>query len=138
MQLGTFGAIFTFALELEQQAVDFYDSAAQGSLEATFTGRAQKGRKRITRLERARQEGVAEMILESIVGLDGDDYPIEAQPQTDEAGLLAQAIELEETLRRYYVDASAKMPVREVARLFDRMARESDKYRTELENLTAS
>ena len=133
MQLGTFGAIFSFALELEQQAVDFYESAAQGSLEATFTGRAEKGRKRISRLERARQEQVAEMILESIVGLDGDDYPI--QPEAGEA--VAQAIELEETLRRYYVDASAKMPVREVARLFDRMARESEKYRAELENLTS-
>ncbi len=134
MQLGTFGAIFTFALELEQQAVDFYESAAQGELEATFTDRAEKGRKRITRLERARQEGVAEMILESIVGLDGDDYPI----QSEADGVVAQAIELEETLRRYYIDASAKMPVKEVARLFDRMARESEKYRAELEKLSAS
>lgn len=128
MELGTFGAILRFAMDLEEQAVGFYEGAARGGLglEETFGELARGSRKRLRRLERARREMVAEMILESITGLDGDAYHVDLDPGTDEAGLVRQAQALEETAARFYRDAAEKMPIREVVRLFQRLARENE------------
>ena len=135
MDLATFGAIMSFGLDLEQQAAAFYDSAACGALEEPFTKLAKSTRKRAVRMERARREGIAEMILEPITGMDGDDYHLELAPDAEEPELLRQAIALEETTRRFYMDAAGKIPVREVVRTCMRMAKESEKRRTELEKL---
>lgn len=135
MDLATFGAIMSFGLELEQQAAAFYDSAASGALEEPFANLAKSARKRVVRMERARREGIAEMILEPITGMDGDDYHLELTPDADEAELLRQAIALEETTHRFYIDAAGKIPVREVVRTCIRMAKQSEKQRVELEKL---
>lgn len=108
MQLGTFGAIISFALELEQQAASFYEGQGRDK-------QAKNARKRIKRLERARRESVSEMILESITGLDSDNY------QPDLSGD-QPARALAENARRFYTDAAAKLPIKEVARLFRRLA----------------
>ncbi|MEW6716903.1 MAG: hypothetical protein AB1345_05315 [Chloroflexota bacterium] len=68
MELGTFGAILGWALELEGQAIAFYEKCARGRLEDTFNTLAQGSRRRLKRLEQARRELVAEIILESITG----------------------------------------------------------------------
>ncbi len=125
MQLGTFGAIFRFAMELEEQAVAFYEAAAQGALEESFQEMAQGSRKRLRRLEQARREGVAEMILESIDGLDSNSYHVDVTPHTDVSKRLHQAVNLEETISLFYRDAAAKMPIQEIVRLFQRIAQES-------------
>jgi len=135
MDLATFGAIMSFGLDLEQQAAAFYDSAARGVLEEPFANLAKSARKRAVRMERARREGITEMILEPITGMDGDDYHQELMPDADEAELLRQAIALEETTRRFYIDAAGKIPVREVVRTCIRMAKESERRRAELEKL---
>ena len=135
MELGTFGAILRFAMELEQQAVDFYEGAAEGGLEETFRELARGSRKRLGRLERARREMVAEMILESITGLDGDAYGVDLDPKAGEAGLLRQAKTLEESSARFYRDAAGKMPIREVVRLFQRLVRENEQREAQLDHL---
>lgn len=132
MELGTFGAILRFAMDLEQQAADFYEGAAGGGLEETFRELAQGSRKRLGRLERARREMVAEMILESITGLDGDAYRADLTPEASEAKLIRQAQVLEETSARFYRDAADKMPIREVVRLFQRLARENEQREAQL------
>jgi len=135
MDLATFGAIMSFGLDLEQQAAAFYDSAARDALEEPFANLAKSARKRAVRMERARREGIAEMILEPITGMDGDDYNLELVPDAEEAELLRQAIALEETTRRFYIDAAGKIPVREVVRTCIRMAKQSENRRAELEKL---
>jgi rubrerythrin len=132
MALGTFGAIVQFAVEMEKQAAQFYEQAARGRLAETFGELAGESRKRQDRLERARTELVAEMILESITGLDDADYRVEMDPNADEAGLIGQAQALEETAARFYKDAADKMPIREVVRLFERLLRENEKRRAKL------
>jgi rubrerythrin len=124
MELGTFGAILGFAMDLEERAAAFYGRAAHGNLEHVFDDRAQDVRKRLRRLERARRELVSEMILESITGLNGDNYAVTLDAEADEGTLLAQARDLEAASTRFYRDAAAKMPIREVARLFRRLADE--------------
>jgi len=135
MDLATFGAIMSFGLELEQQAAAFYEIAARGVLEEPFANLAKSARKRAVRMERARREGITEMILEPITGMDGDDYHLELAPDAEEAELLRQAIALEETTRRFYIDAAGKIPVREVVRTCIRMAKESESRGAELEKL---
>jgi rubrerythrin len=135
MELATFGAIMTFALEMEKQAADFYTEAAHGKLEEVFSGLALESRKRMKRLERTRREGVAEMILEPITGLNGDDYLVELPPEPVEENLLEHAITLEEASRQFCLAAAKKIPVREVARNFERMAKENKRRSAELRGI---
>jgi hypothetical protein len=123
MILGTFGAILSFAMEMEEQTASFYQTAEQDHPVEIFSNLARLASKRLTRLERARREGVAEMILESITGLDGDDYSVFLDPKADP---VEQAIVLEKAATRFYRDAANKLPIRETVRLFERMASESE------------
>ena len=125
MELGTFGAILRFGLELEDRAAQFYEQGAQGELAALFQELGQGARKRLRRLEQARREGVTEMILESISGLDGETYRLELDAGDSEAGRLEQAQALEGRAAQFYQDAAAKLPIREVARLFTQLAQEN-------------
>lgn len=121
MNLGTFGAIMTFAMELERQGVSLYGGEAEGIPEGTRAELLRGSRKRLKRLERARREGVAEMILEPIQGLEDEDYRVE------EAGSAAEtAVRFEAGCARYYRDAAEKLPILEISRLFQRMAEESE------------
>jgi rubrerythrin len=133
MELGTFGAILGFAMELEEEAARFYDSAARGELERVCVERARGARKHLRRLERARRELVSEMILESITGLDSGDYAAsgDLDSETEKKTLLAQARDLEAAAARFYRDAATKMPIREVARLLRRLADEHVRHQQE-------
>ena len=137
MELGTFGAILGFALELEEQAAAFYDAPPQGDLKEVFKELAGESHKRLTRLERARREGVAEMILESITGLDSGAYTVALDAGAGDAVRLDQALNLEETASRFYRDAAAKMPIREIVRLFERLAKENDRRKARLQSVAA-
>lgn len=135
MELATFGAIMTFALALEKQAAAYFDEAARGDLQELFVDLAKSAHKRAVRVERSRREGITEMILEPITGMNGDDYRLELSSDGDETDLLDQAIGLVETSIRFYQDAAGKIPVKEVARTCQRMAEESEKQKAELERL---
>lgn len=130
-ELSTFGAVLRFAIEWEGRAVAFYEQAAGSGGQALFTELAQGSLRRLRRLEQARREGVAEMILEPIQGLDGDAYRVDLDVQ-DQAGLVQQARALEETAARFYTDAAEKLPIREVVRLFRQMAQENEQRRARL------
>ena len=132
MELATFGAIMTFALALEKQAAAYFDEAARGDLQELFVDLAKSARKRAIRMERSRREGITEMILEPITGMNGDDYRLELSSDGDETELLDQAIGLVETSIQFYQDAAEKIPVREVARTCQRMEEESVKQKTKL------
>lgn len=132
MELGTFGAILRFAMDLEERAATFYGEAARGDLVQAFGEYARGSGKRLRRLERARRELISEMILEPITGLDGDDYPIDLDPRAGDAELVRQAQAIEEMEIRFYQDAAAKMPIREVVRLFQRLERENEQRRARL------
>ena len=133
MQLGTFGAIVSYAIEAESRAESFYGRAPVGELAEGFARLAQGSAKRKKRLLRARQELVSEMILESIVGLDGDSYAVCLDSDQDGEAALAQAVRLETMLAAFYRDAAAKMPIREVVRLFARLADENDRRCDQIE-----
>jgi hypothetical protein len=125
MDLATFGAILSHALELEGRAAEFYEKNAQGELEEVFNSLAQGSKKRASRAERTRREGVAEMILEPITGMRSEAYEVDLESSEQQAERLEKALALEAAAERFYRDASEKIPVREVARTFQRMAKEN-------------
>lgn len=127
MQLGTFGAIMTFAMQLEEQGLTLYGEARQSLPEDMRTALLRGSRKRLKRLERAKREGVAEMILEPISGLDDSDFQVEESGDAVET-----AMRFEATSGRYYRRAAEKLPILEISRLFDRMAEGNESRITSL------
>ena len=135
MELATFGAILGFALTLEEKRALFYEASAQADVGVLFEELARGARKRLARVERTRREGVAEMVLEPISGLLAAQYQVEVTPTENQASLVQKAIVLEETVLRFYRQAAGKMPVREVARIFTRMADETEGHLQDLHAL---
>jgi rubrerythrin len=134
MDLGTFGAIMKFALEVETEVTRFYESA-QGlakaeDLAGVFGSLALRGEKRLRTIERIRRENVTEMILEPIVGLVSDAYQptISIPEDVDDNKLTNIAREVEKKLNAFYNDAAAKLEfLSEVAYSFEILAEANDK-----------
>jgi rubrerythrin len=124
-----------FALELENRMGSFYETKDTRIPEQVLADLAKGVKKRWKRLEKARREGVVEVVLESISGLDGDDYAVGSLAEEGEGASLRQAIALEETCSRFYMDAALKLPIREISRLFRRLAEGNDENAERLQAL---
>jgi len=141
MELGTFGAILSFALEFEGNITAFFsaaaDAAGKGDAAELFADLAKAGDKRLKAIERTRRENVAEMILEPISGFRSEDYALDVElpagaPAT---ALVAQAAGIEKTAAAYYTTASEKVSVPEVARILKKMAQQHAAQLETLEEL---
>jgi len=129
MDLGTFGVIMKFALEVESEVASFYESAKEKvkdqELVDLFDSLAKRGQKRVKTIERVRRENVTEMILEQITGVDSDTYkPVTSLPDTpDDNALRGIAIEIEKKLQAFYTHAGVKIDfLSEVAYSFELLA----------------
>jgi len=115
LDLGTFGAIMKFALEVEGKVSDFYKEAGELAKDDVFVGLlgdlVTRGQKRVKTLERVRRENVTEMILEPIEGLDSDSFGIETTiSQTiDDVSIRTLASAIETTLQKFYTAAARKI-----------------------------
>jgi hypothetical protein len=110
--LNTFGAVLTYAIELEARLTDYYQAAGNGE-------RAREADKRRAKLERARRENVLEITLEAIDGLNERDYTLNLD---DRSAAGQQAVEA--VMARFYGDAAPKINVREAQRLLEKCGRE--------------
>ncbi len=128
MELGTFGAILTFAAEWEGEVAGWYGLHTEGAHAGRLATLAAAARRREARLRRTRQEGVSEMILVPISGLDAARYLVPPCPPQASEPPLEGARRLEEARRRFYEDAAEAMPIGEVAALFTRLARENARH----------
>mgnify|MGYP001145109615 CR=1 FL=1 len=111
-ELNNFGAVFTFAIGMEQQIRDYY--AAQN-----LDDEADASSKRIEKLERARREYVVEITLEPIDDLHSDDFVINTDDPS-EAGRAA----IEATAKRFYTTAAPKINVRQAQRILERCGKQ--------------
>jgi hypothetical protein len=127
MELGTFGAIISVALELEQQTYVYYEKLKQTNLFDHTSQLLNGSQKRISRLVRIRQELVTEMILEPITGIESSDYELSITQGLDDVGQLEQAILLERNLHSFYSNVAPLIPMKEVERAFLRLAEENEK-----------
>ena len=132
MELGTFGAVIKFALELEAMAAAFYETASAitstAQLKIPFEAHIQKRLMRMETLKRLRRENTTEMILEPIHGLQDEEYRVKSEcPEgCPDEELLKLASELEERNQRFYEDAAKKIEfLIEPADIFDRFAEEN-------------
>jgi rubrerythrin len=136
MKLGTFGAVMGYAAQLIQQSAGFYETALHAvqnpELAALLQSLADDANKDLAALEQARRENVTEMILEPITGLRREEYEVDVPRPASDAEIVQAAKRLEERDERFFRDASAKVPLPEVARLFRRMAAKKQKNLSKL------
>ena len=133
MELGTFGAIIKFALDIETKTGNFYQSASDivkdADLVSIFTDLVVRGQKRMKTLERVRRENVTEMILEPIIGFDSDSYSIitEISENVNDDILRTLASNIETTLREFYATAAIKIDfLIEAAYAFELLAEKNE------------
>ena len=111
--LNTFGAVFTFAIELEAQLGAYY----AGIGDAAKSRAADKRRKK---LERVRRENVVEITLEPITGLAAEDYALDLSEISADGQAAAQIA------ARFYREAAPKINVRAAQRALERCGKEHD------------
>lgn len=110
--LNSFGAIFTFAIELEEQIHNYYKALGNGD-------KAEAAESRKEKLERSRRENVVEITLEPIDGLNEADYTLNFA-DTSTAGQKAIA----EIAAKFYADTAPKINVRQAQRTLERCGKE--------------
>lgn len=110
--LNAFGAILTYAIDLETRLRDYYQAAGNSA-------RAQAADKRRSNLERVRRENVTEIKLEPIEGLQEADYALNLS-DTSPAGQKA----VEAIAARFYTDVAPKINVREAQRALERCGKQ--------------
>ncbi|MGQ9910178.1 MAG: hypothetical protein ACUVS2_15235 [Candidatus Flexifilum sp.] len=110
--LNTFGAILSYAIDLETRLADYYKQAGDAA-------RAADAEKRRANFERVRRENVTEIKLEAIEGLNEADYALNLA-DTSPAGMAA----VEATAARFYSDVAPKINVREAQRALERAAKQ--------------
>ena len=133
MELGTFGAIIKFALDIETEVGNFYqtasDLAKDEKLGSIFADLVVRGQKRTKTLERVRRENVTEMILEPILEFDSDSYSIvtEISEGINDADLRVLSTNIESTLLEFYTAAATKIDfLIEAAYAFELLAEKNE------------
>ncbi len=138
MALTTFGAIMGFALELIGETEATYKIMIQRArhplLQELLSSLLDEARKNCSRMEQIRREHVTEMILEPVTGLNREDYQISLNINdlAEDVDFLKAILILEERERKFFQEASAKMPLPETARIFRKI---TQKKETNLDHL---
>jgi hypothetical protein len=110
--LNTFGAVLSFAIQLEAELQRYYQGAGQED-------RAKEAEKRKSKLERTRRENVVEITLEPIEGLHEADYALSLSDTSGEGQRRAEA-----AAAKFYADAAPKINVRQAQRILERCGEE--------------
>jgi len=111
-RLNSFGAIFSFAIEMEEKLIGYYQSLGDSE-------KAEAAESRKEKLERSRRENVVEITLEPIDGLEASDYELNLA-DTSEAGQKALA----QIAAQFYSDTAPKINVRQAQRVLERCGKE--------------
>jgi rubrerythrin len=141
MSLTTFGAIMGFAAEMVGQAEETYHTlvrkAKDPDLREALQNLLGEEKKNRSLMEKTRRENVTEMILEPISGLGQEDYEVSLviQDRMEDADLLKAALALEEREKKFFQDASSKVSLPEVARVFRKIVQKKEDNLAKLQRL---
>jgi hypothetical protein len=144
MALSTFGAIMGFAAEMVGQAKlaceVLLEKAKNQELIELLRQLVAEEEKNQALMERTRREHVTEMMLEPITGLFKKDYDVHLNQaeQKDDADLLRVALMLQTREKRFFDDASAKVPLPEVARIFRKISKKKEENLGKLQGLRSA
>ncbi len=143
MALTTFGAIMAFAVDMVTQTGEYYKTFARLATEAVLKENledlAREEVKSRARIEETRRMNITEMILEPVAGLLKKGYEMEVkipEPAAD-TDILRLAVALEEREKRFFQDASARVPLPEVARFFRKIVEKKEKNLSRLASIDA-
>ena len=110
--LNTFGAILSYAVEMEAQLSAYHNVIGDAA-------GAKAAEKRQKKLERVRRENVVEITLEPITGLDAADYALDLSNGSAEGQAAAAQM-----AARFYRDVAPKINVRAAQRALERCGKE--------------
>jgi hypothetical protein len=123
MTLNQFGAVLSFAIELEKSLAEFYEQASEINQEkkSEYQKRANDSITRKKKLEKSRRENITEIILEPIEGLNKTDFKLNLN-SFDAANIK----ELENIVAKFYGLAYKKVNVLETKRVLKKCAKQHE------------
>ena len=141
MPLTTFGAIMGFAAEISGKTAEIYGKLAgrakdQKLKEVLQALSAEEGKTHAL-MGKTRRENVTEMILEPVAGLQQENYALDLKIRDDmgDADLVKGIIAMEEREKKFFGDASQKVSLPEVARIFRKIAQKKEESLGKLQSL---
>lgn len=141
MTLTTFGAIIGFAAEIINETKTVCKGMAEKTkyplLKEIVENIVKEEEKNYSLMEKTRRENVTEMILEPITGFEREDYIIrlDGMNQEHDKGLTEILLLLIDRERRFFHDASTKVPLPEVAGILRKISRKKDETLKKLKEI---
>ena len=142
MKLNTTSAVISFAKELEDNSVKFYENLIQKYPQdkETFLSFIKENKNNLVLVQRVYYEVITDALegCFSFEGLDTDNYKFdnELPSHIDYTQALKKAKEIEEKIQKYYLDAAemSKSLMADIPRVFERIAKKRDKRMMHLES----
>lgn len=131
MKLNTTSAVISFAKELEETSIKYYENLIQKYPQdkETFSSFIKENKKNIVSVQRVYQEVITDAIegCFSFEGLDTDNYKFKTEVSTDVnySDVLEKAIKVEEKIQKYYLEVAevSKSLMADIPRAFERIAK---------------
>src|SRR6056297_3204575 len=131
--------ILDFAMNSEQEAVDFYNSLAENAkneeMQKIFNQFAQEEISHKAKIRKIKEEGTYEISREKLRNLRVSDYMVNVKPTPDMSyqDALVLAMNKEKAAFRLYMDLSEKANNEEMKQLFLSLAQEESKHKLRFE-----
>lgn len=131
--------ILDFAMNSEQEAVDFYNSLAESTqneeMQKIFNQFAQEEISHKARIRKIKEEGTYEISRERLRNLKVSDYMVNVKPTPDMSypDALVLAMNKEKAAFRLYMDLSEQTDQQEMKDLFLTLAQEESKHKLRFE-----
>lgn len=135
----TMNDILNFAIDSEQEAVEFYSALAENAsnveMKTTFEQFAKEEMGHKAKLMKIKDEGTFEVRSEEIVDLKIADYliDIEANPNMSYEDALVVAMKKEKSAFKLYTNLAAKAPSSDMRDVFLSLAQEESKHKLRFE-----
>jgi rubrerythrin len=142
MKLNTASAVISFAKELEENSIKYYENSIQKYTQdkETFLAFIKENKRNIVLVQRVYYEGITDAIegCFSFEGLDTDNYIFNQKLSADASysNVLESAIEMEEKIQKFYLDSAemSKSLLADIPRLFERIAKKKGKRKIEIKS----
>jgi len=143
MKLNTASAVISFAKELEENSIKYYEKFIQKypKDKEIFLSFIKESKKNIVSVQRVYYEVITDAIegCFSFEGLDTDNYIFNQKISADASysNALESAIEMEKKIQKFYLDSAevSKSLMADIPRAFERIAKERDKHKSHLEKI---
>jgi len=142
MKLNTTSAVISFAKELEDNSVKYYENLIQKypQNKEIFLSFIKESKKNIVLVQRVYYEVISDAIegCFSFEGIDTDNYKFDSELPFHKGytETLKKAIKIEEKIQKYYLDSAgaSKSLMADIPRAFERIAKKRDKRKVQLES----